>query len=356
MGRGTPSSSTRSTVGSTRRPSTGTDPLTVTRPSAMSSSHTRRDPTPIRAITFCSRSPVAGWSAESSPIDDRAHLVLELIEGLGPGKQVLHRWQLVQPVEAETFQKGVRCGVEDGLTRPGSPTGRGDVATMLEQSDHAVHVDSAQGGDLGPRHRLLVGHDGQGLQGRGGETRRDAHVGEPFHVGSQVGMGLDPEAAGDPDHVEAPVPLAARLGQLVAQRVDPFDRYLEELGQKAGGYRFDGHHQDGLDGPGFGRERPGGSGRGHPSYSSVKPTPTGTCVRASGTHPTSRSPKVWPWSREIRPCLHSSSRARKRTMISMREVRCWVRVRNVTFPPMDGSRRASSVTASDTVTVSTVTW
>src|SRR5664280_1460368 len=268
MGRGTPSSSTRSTVGSTRRPSTGTDPLTVTRPSAMSSSHTRRDPTPIRAITFCSRSPVAGWSAESSPIDDRAHLVLELIEGLGPGKQVLHRWQLVQPVEAETFQKGVRCGVEDGLTRPGGPTGRGDVATMLEQSDHAVHVDPAQGGDLGPRHRLLVGHDG----------------------------------------------------------------------------------------PGFGRERPGGSGRGHPSYSSVKPTPTGTCVRASGTHPTSRSPKVWPWSREIRPCLHSSSRARKRTMISMREVRCWVRVRNVTFPPMDGSRRASSVTASDTVTVSTVTW
>ena len=41
-GAGTPSSSTRSTAGSTRRPRTGTAPLTVTRPSAISSSQTRR--------------------------------------------------------------------------------------------------------------------------------------------------------------------------------------------------------------------------------------------------------------------------------------------------------------------------
>ena len=46
--------------GSTRRPSTATSPLTVTRPSAIRSSHTRRLPRPARASTFWSRSP--SWS------------------------------------------------------------------------------------------------------------------------------------------------------------------------------------------------------------------------------------------------------------------------------------------------------
>ena len=52
-----PSTSTRSCSGSTRRPSTATSPLTVTRPSAIRSSQTRRLPSPARARTFCSRSP-----------------------------------------------------------------------------------------------------------------------------------------------------------------------------------------------------------------------------------------------------------------------------------------------------------
>ena len=57
--------------------------------------------------------------------------------------------------------------------------------------------------------------------------------------------------------------LPARLGQLVAQRVDLLHRQLEQLGQQAGGHRLDGHDQHGLDGPGL-----GGQGHAHPSYSS----------------------------------------------------------------------------------------
>ena len=76
-------------------------------------------------------------------------------------------------------------------------------------------------------------------------------------------MGLDAEPAGDPDHLEAPVPLSARLGQLVAERVDLIHRQLEQLGQQPAGHRLDGHDQDGLDGPGLGRQR-----HRQPSYSS----------------------------------------------------------------------------------------
>ena len=57
---GAPSTSIRSCSASTRRPSTATSPLTVTRPAAISSSQTRRLPHPVDASTFCRRSP---WAA-----------------------------------------------------------------------------------------------------------------------------------------------------------------------------------------------------------------------------------------------------------------------------------------------------
>ena len=65
-------------------------------------------------------------------------------------------------------------------------------------------------------------------------------------------MGLDAQPAGDPHHVEAPVALAAGLGQLVAERLDLVGGQLQQLGQQAHRDRLHGHHQDRLDGPGLG--------------------------------------------------------------------------------------------------------
>ena len=71
---------------------------------------------------------------------------------------------------------------------------------------------------------------------RAAADRRDEtpDVGEPLDVGGQVGMGLDAVAAGDPGHLEAPASGPARLGQLLAHRLDLLHRQLEQLGQQAG--------------------------------------------------------------------------------------------------------------------------
>src|SRR5271154_4607967 len=177
MGTGTPSSSTRSVSGTTRRPRIGTTPLTVIRPSTMSCSHTRRDPIPMRARTFWSRSPSDSGSAPSgisSGTPHRAHLVLEGVEGLWPREQILHRWELVEPVEAQSLEEGVGGGIEGSLSWTGSPPHRRDIAPVLKQADHTVHVDAPEGGDLGPGDRLLVGHDGQRLECRRRQAGGDA--------------------------------------------------------------------------------------------------------------------------------------------------------------------------------------
>ncbi len=141
-------------------------------------------------------------------------------------------------------------------------------------------------------------------------------------------MGLDAEPAGDPDHLEAPSAGAARLGQLVAQRLDLLHRAApaaRPAGRPAPARR-----------PRSGRPRwPGPRARAatvsprtrRRARHRPRPAPGSPATQA-----TSRSPKVWPWSRATRPCLHSSSRARKRTMISMRVVRWPVRVRKVARP------------------------
>ena len=116
---------------------------------------------------------------------------------------------------------------------------------------------------------------------------RHAHVGEALDVGGQVGVGLDAVAAGDPGHLETAPARPARLGQLLAHRLHLVDGQLEKLGQQARGDRFDGHHQNGFDGPGLGREHGG-----HPSYSSTSPAPTPTGSWAAATQATSREPNV----------------------------------------------------------------
>src|SRR5690348_16780297 len=57
---GTSSTVTRARLGSTRVPSVATTPSTFTRPSAMNTSHARREPKPARASNFWSRSPAGG--------------------------------------------------------------------------------------------------------------------------------------------------------------------------------------------------------------------------------------------------------------------------------------------------------
>src|SRR4051794_30055170 len=67
----TPSTAILSTAGFTRMPWTATLwPFTLIRPASIMSSQTRREPTPARASTFCSRSPwrsSAGWACSRSP-------------------------------------------------------------------------------------------------------------------------------------------------------------------------------------------------------------------------------------------------------------------------------------------------
>src|SRR3954447_10238024 len=129
----------RSAAGSTRRPSSATSPLTVTRPPAISSSLARRLATPAAARTFCSFSL-------------NAKRVLELLHDLGAGDEVAERRQVVEVVQPQLLQKQRRGAVQQGLARPGVAGHLLDIAAMLEGAHDAVDVDAADGGDLGAGH------------------------------------------------------------------------------------------------------------------------------------------------------------------------------------------------------------
>src|ERR1700728_4122774 len=89
-------------------------PLTLTRPSAINSSQARRLPRPTRANTFCSRWPSASPSAAASSgepafpsgIGARAQALLEFLHGVGPGQEILHRWELFESGQSQLLQKG----------------------------------------------------------------------------------------------------------------------------------------------------------------------------------------------------------------------------------------------------------
>src|SRR5438067_10426303 len=137
MDTGTPSTATWSRSGSTRCPRTATEPLTVTRPSSMSSSHARRLPKPARASTFCSRSPSAVTRrslAGHSPITRRSlagsQPLFEDLDHLRPGHEVAERGKVVEGVEAETLEELARGAVEHGLARAGIASHLLDVAAL----------------------------------------------------------------------------------------------------------------------------------------------------------------------------------------------------------------------------------
>src|SRR5436190_23115904 len=143
-----------SVAGSTRRPSSATSPLTVTRPSAMRSSLARRLATPAAARTF--------WSLSVDPEG-----MLERLHHLGSGDEVAQRGQVGQRVEPQLLQEHRRGAVKEGLARPRVTGDLLDVAPLLECAHDAVDVHPPDGGDLGPGDRLLVGDDGQRLEGGG---------------------------------------------------------------------------------------------------------------------------------------------------------------------------------------------
>ena len=117
---------------------------------------------------------------------------------------------------------------------------------------------------------------------------------------------------------------------------------LQELGQQLGGRPGSvGHHQDGLDGPHRAR-RPACRRRAVSASIGVVDVsrrsrrsparvarPRRVAARASAI---SMSPKVSAWSSSTRPCLNSSSTARKRTMTSSRSTRPSVRRRKRDAP------------------------
>src|SRR5919109_4576338 len=136
----------RSEDGSAPVPSDATEPLTRTRPAAISSSQARRLPSPAWARIFCSRSPASVICRSCAPVVERVVAVVEgvvvervvvdaadpllglepllepleplgrggavgpqpllqLLDHLGVGHEVAQRWQLAQVVEPELLEE-----------------------------------------------------------------------------------------------------------------------------------------------------------------------------------------------------------------------------------------------------------
>ena len=95
--------------------------------------------------------------------------------------------------------RGTRAVVPNRTAWPG-PGVAGDlvdVAALLERAHHAVDVDAADRRHLGPRDRLLVGDDGERLERGRRQAGGLALEHETLDVGGQVGVALEPVAAGD---------------------------------------------------------------------------------------------------------------------------------------------------------------
>src|SRR4051812_13443285 len=121
---GTPSSAMWSCSGSTRRPSSAISPLTVTRPSPIRPSLTRREPTPARARTFCSRSSDSGTGlllagdVDLRGLVRRGHLAraadrkeqtaLERLDDRRLRHEVGERRQVAQRIDAEPLEEQPR--------------------------------------------------------------------------------------------------------------------------------------------------------------------------------------------------------------------------------------------------------
>ena len=112
---------------------------------------------------------------------------------------------------------------------------------------HAVGIDATDRGDLGPRDRLLVGDDRQGLERGAREPGALVVQQEALDVRRQVGRGLIAPAAGDLDQFEPVAGRDVRLGELLAPLFDQDGRLFEQLSEELGGNGVVGNQHDRLD-------------------------------------------------------------------------------------------------------------
>src|SRR5699024_6050228 len=146
----TPSTLITAVSVSTQLPSSSTDsPSTLTRPAAISYSDPRREATPARPNTFCSRTPTC--SGDIDLIHVRRHL--------RKGRQLRQRG------DSQTFQKhssgDVQCA--SGLLVGACSL---EEAASEQGPYHTVDVHTADRGHSGPSNRLTVGNHCQCLQSR----------------------------------------------------------------------------------------------------------------------------------------------------------------------------------------------
>src|SRR6516164_8674152 len=206
--------------GSTRAPNLRTVcPSTSTRPAPISSSQYLRLPTPASARTFCSRTPPgtsvsesrssSSWSSSTSR---SGGLILDVLDVLRQERREIR--QVLQAGQAQPLQEVPGGPVQD---RAGLGVGARllDQAAQHQRAHHAVAVDAAHGRDAGPADRLPVGHHGQGLQRRLGETDLLPVAHEPLDQRGAVLAGIEPPAPRNLAQVEAAALRQVFLGQVV---------------------------------------------------------------------------------------------------------------------------------------------
>src|SRR5690242_3059976 len=137
-------------------PSSATVPFTVTRASRISSSTARRDPTPAEARYRLSLT----GTLVGDQVQARSQ---RLVIGLGQ-LEVRQRRQILALAQAEYAQEGAGRAVDDRRARGVGPPRLLDQTPLDQPADGRVGADAADAGDLGPRHRLQIGHDRQRLQ------------------------------------------------------------------------------------------------------------------------------------------------------------------------------------------------
>ena len=131
------------------------------------------------------------------------------------GDELAQRRQVVERVEAEPFEEQARRAVQQ--REPGTGIARDllDQAALLQRAHHAVDVHAANGGHLRTAHRLLVRDDRERLERGRRQSRRLTFEHEALDVRREIGMALEPVAAGDADEHE---PALVRLRTRPAAR------------------------------------------------------------------------------------------------------------------------------------------
>src|SRR6185436_9828887 len=194
-----------------------TRPLTVTLPSRIHTSTWRREANPAAAMIFCNLSPSAGWTGSFFLVMGPSISLRRCVQGFDnsvlipatriPGicrqwlradfgtagehsflhlvacscrgilgrlsrrdsRKILQAGEICQTVQPEVDEEFFRRAVKNGLSHHLFPSQGPNEPTLQEGLQHTHRVGPSEGLDLGSRHRLPVGDDGQSLKGGPGE-------------------------------------------------------------------------------------------------------------------------------------------------------------------------------------------